>query len=765
VRRLSRFVVVRRVWVLVATGILAVLCVVIGADVAEQLSLGGTENPASESVVVEDDLGEAFVQARQPDFVLVVTARDGSVDDAGVVAAAEDLEAELAADPDVALAQSYWSLDAPPLKSTDGTQALVLAALAGDPTERIKASERLTEEYAGRQGPLDVAVTGASPVEDQISIRAEEDLRRTELLTAPIVFIALVFVFGSLVAAFLPLVVGVLAILGTFVVLTILAGQTTVSVFALNLTTALGLGLAIDYSLFVVSRYREELQRGASQLVAVGRTMQTAGRTVAFSAGTVMISLASLVLFPMPYLRSFAFAGVAVVGLAAVVSIVVLPAILAVLGPRVEKGRIFELKPDPGRFWRGQADRVMKHPVPYALVVSVVLLLLAVPFLRVSFGLTDDRVVPVGSIDAREPTDDIRESFGSREASALRVSLPTLDVDADPQRIDGFAREILAIDGVARVDAVTGTYGLVPDAELAGVLSGLPDVEQFDGERFIVPADLVGPERTTERFAPDDGGSGTWLSVVPDVEPFSEAGEQMVRDIREVAAPFEFGVTGSSARLVDTKDAIFARVPWVLVVIALATFVLLFLMTGSLLVPLKALVMNVLSLTATFGAMVWIFQDGNLSGLLNFEPTGTIDAFTPVLMFCIAFGLSMDYEVFLLSRIKEEYDLDRDNEESVRVGLGKTGRIVTAAAWLLAIVFVGIATSDVAVLKLFGVGVTLAVLVDAFLIRATLVPAFMRLAGRLNWWAPRWVRRFHLRFGIWEHEPIAVLDRVLDPSA
>jgi len=641
VRQLSRFIVTRRVWVLIATAVLAVASAVVGGGVADKLSLGGTEDPASESVVVQDELLREFVQARQPDFVLVVTARDGDVDDPAVVAVAEEIEAELAREDDVVLAQSYWSIDAPPLKSTDGSQALVLAALAGDETERIEVAERLTEDYFGRRGPVDIAVTGASPIEAQISVRAEKDLHKTELLTAPLVFIALVLVFGSLVAAFLPLVVGVLAILGTFVVLTVLAGQTTVSVFALNLTTALGLGLAIDYSLFIVSRYREELDRGVSQLVAVGRTMQTAGRTVAFSAGTVMISLAALVLFPMPYLRSFAFAGVAVVGLAALVSILVL----------------------------------------------------------------------------------------------------------------------------ARVDAVTGTYGLVPDDELATVLPTLPGVEQFDDERFIVPAAIVGPERTTERFTPIDEGRGTWMSVVPDVEPFSDDGEQMVHDIRDLSAPFDFGVTGSSARLVDTSDSVFGRLALVLIVVAVATFVLLFLMTGSLLVPLKALVMNVLSLTATFGAMVWIFQDGNLSGLLGFEPTGTIDTFMPVLMFCIAFGLSMDYEVFLISRIKEEYDLDRDNEESVRVGLGKTGRIVTAAAWLLAIVFIGIATSDVAILKLFGVGVTLAVLVDAFLIRATLVPAFMRLAGRLNWWAPTPLRRFHLRWGIWEHEPIAVLDRVLDPDS
>jgi len=766
VRRLSRFVVVRRVWVLAATGVLALLCAALGANVAEKLSLGGTEDPSSESVVVQDALLEEFLQARQPDFVLVVTARGATVDDPEVAARAARLEEELASEPGVELAQSYWSLDAaPPLKSTDGSQALVLAALGGTPNERIATAERLTEHYVGRHGPLTVAVTGASPIEAQISERAEKDLQRSEVLTAPLVFIALVIVFGSLVAAFLPLVVGVLAILGTFLVLTILAGQTTVSVFALNLTTALGLGLAIDYSLFIVSRYREELARGVTQLVAVGRTMQTAGRTVAFSAGTVMISLSALVLFPMPYLRSFAFAGIAVVGLAAVVSIVVLPAVLAVLGARVEKGRIFKPKDESARFWEHQAARVMKHPVPYAVVVSVILVLLAVPFFRVSFGLTDDRVVPVGSIEAREPTNDIRENFRSRESSALRVRLPTLAVDTDQAEIDAFARKLLAIDGVARVDAVTGAYGLVPTEDQAALLPGLPGVERYDDERYIVPAALVGPARTTERFSPRNGGRGTWMSVVPAVEPFSPEGEQMVHDIRDLQADFPFGVSGSSARLVDTKDAVFARLPWVLGFVALATFVLLFLMTGSLLVPLKALVMNVLSLTATFGAMVWIFQDGNLSGFLDFEPTGTIDVFTPVLMFCIAFGLSMDYEVFLLSRIKEEYDLERDNEHSVRVGLGKTGRIVTAAAWLLAIVFVGIATSDVAILKLFGVGVTLAVLVDAFLIRATLVPAFMRLAGRLNWWAPAPVRRFHLRWGIWEHEPIAVLDRVLDPSA
>jgi RND superfamily putative drug exporter len=294
----------------------------------------------------------------------------------------------------------------------------------------------------------------------------------------------------------------------------------------------------------------------------------------------------------------------------------------------------------------------------------------------------------------------------------------------------------VAEQGVSRVDTALGSYLYVDGKLVPGV-----------------------PNTLTNRFAPGPGKTGTYFAVVPNVEPLSAAGEKLVANIRATTAPFEFLVTGSSAQLVDTKDAIYDRLPIALGLIALATFILLFMMTGSLLVPIKALLLNMLSLTATFGAMVWIFQEGHLSSQLHFTATGTIDVFTPILMFCIAFGLSMDYEVFLLSRIKEEYDLEHDNEHAVAVGLQKTGRIVTAAALLLTIVFLGIATSEVVLVKAFGVGLTLAVLVDAFLIRATLVPAFMRLAGRLNWWSPRWLRQWHLRYGIWENEPIALLDR------
>jgi putative drug exporter of the RND superfamily len=741
VRRLALFVVHRR-WVVIVVAVLFLpFAAIVGGGVAKQLTVGGMEDPGAESARTAVELQERFSRAGQSDFVVVVTARDGNVDAPDVRAAGLAMTERLGSEPDIAQASSYWVGNLSPLKSDDGSQALVFGSIKGDLDAKVKAVEKLSKRYTTRTDAISTAVTGRAEVARQVSEQAEHDLQRSELLTAPIVFIALVLVFGGIIAALLPLSVGILAVVATLLVLTILVALTDVSVFALNLTTGLGLGLAIDYSLFVVSRYREELATGASTNVAVGRTMQTAGRTVVFSAATVMISLASLLLFPVTYLRSFAYAGVAVVFLAAVASVIVLPAILAVLGPRVEALRVFKVKePTDDGFWGRQAKRVMNHPVPYALGVSAVLVVLAIPFLNFNPGLIDDRVVP-DSVSSRATTDQIRENFASREADALQVLVPNANLDTDRDAIEAFARKLVVLPGVARVDAGNGYYLVA------------------DGKVVVAP-----PNELSDRFRPDSGTRGTWLSVVPDIEPHSAAGEQLVKDIRATAAPFAFTVAGESAKLVDTKEAVTRMLPWTLAVIALATFILLFLMTGSLLVPVKALALNVLSLTATFGAMVWIFQEGHLSGLLGFTPTGSIDIFTPILMFCIAFGLSMDYEVFLLSRIKEEYDLNRDNEHAVSVGLQKTGRIVTAAALLLTIVFIGIATSSVSIVQLFGVGLSLAVLVDAFLIRATLVPAFMRLAGRSNWWSPTWLRRWHLRYGIWENEPIAILDREFETT-
>jgi RND superfamily putative drug exporter len=511
-----------------------------------------------------------------------------------------------------------------------------------------------------------------------------------------------------------------LAVLGTFLLLQLLPGVTDVSVYALNLTTALGLGLAIDYSLFIVSRFREELGRGLAVPEAVVRTVQTAGKTVVFSGGTVAISLAALLIFPQVFMRSFAYAGVAVVVVALFGSVVALPALLAVLGERVNRLRLVRWAsvPDGAGRWHRIAMAVMRRPVPVATAVIALLVVLGLPFFGVEFGQGDDRILPSAN-PARAVGEDLRDNFAGRESAALTV---VARGDGD---VTGYAQRLSRVGGVERVDAPTGSFA--------------------DGQQ-VAPA---GP--SARRFS---GNDGTWLSVVPSVEPISAAGKQLVADVRAVEAPFsQVLVGGPSAALVDGQASLFSRVPLAIGLISGITFVLLFLMFGSILVPLKALVLNTLSLSAVFGAMVWIFQDGNLSGLLDFTATGTLDTQMPILMFCMAFGLSMDYEVFLLSRIKEEFDRTGDNTGAVAMGLERSGRIVTAAAALLAIVFVAFATSGVTIIKLVGVGLALAVVMDATLVRAALVPAFMRLAGRANWWAPRPLRGLYERFGISDSEP------------
>ncbi len=727
--RLAPAIVRRPRVVLIAALLLLVAAGVYGGDVVSSLSGGGFEDPSSESTAAGDVLEETFGQG-EPNLVLLAEAGAGSVDDPTAVAAGQSLTARLAAEPGVEQAASYWSLaNAPPLRSTDGDTAMVLVRVGGEDDEA--ADERaveIAEAFEGDDGVLRVTAGGQSIVFDRVNTTIEEDLARAEMIALPITLVLLVLVFGTLVAALLPLAVGVLAIIGTFAALQLIATFTDVSVYSLNLTTALGLGLAIDYSLFVVSRFREELDSGHHPRTAALRTMRTAGRTITFSAATVAISLAAMLVFPMTFLRSFAYAGIAVSVMAAVGAGIVLPALLAVLGHRVNKGRVFRRRATSAAgtgFWHRVATFVMRRPVPIATVAVAFLVFLGLPFAGIQFGIPDDRVLPPGD-EARAVQDVLRTDFTSREASAIEIVAPEAGDPTTATRaadIDAYATELSALDRVARVDASTGSY-------IGGAL--------------VAP-----PSDASARFVSTDG---TWLSAVPSVEPLSPEGEDVVQSVRDVASPLgDVKVGGPSAELVDSKDSIFSRAPLAAAVIGITTFVVLFLMFGSVLVPAKAVVLNLLSLTATFGAMVWIFQDGHLSSFLDFTATGTIAVTMPILMFCIAFGLSMDYEVFLLSRIKEEHDRGADTTASVAVGLERTGRIVTAAAVLIAVVFTAFATSGVSFMKLFGVGLTLAVLVDAFIIRATLVPAFMRLAGSANWWAPGPLRRFHDRFGIKEH--------------
>jgi RND superfamily putative drug exporter len=722
--RLGRFTVRRRKWILVGTVIGIVVAGAFGGSVIEKLSNGGFTDPQSESQQAERVLNRVF-NAGNPNLVLLVTARQGTVEQPAVAAAGTALTKELAGARGIQQAFSYWTLGSPqPLRSTDSRQALVLARIDGDDDQIRERVKELSPKFTRSRGSISVSVGGQAEVFRQVGTQVEEDLRKAETITFPLVLILLVLVFGSVVAAGLPLAMGALAVVGTLLVLRVIALITDVSIFSLNLTTALGIGLGIDYSLFIVSRYREEVRHGLPAHEAVVRTVQTAGRTVLFSALTVAISLAALLIFPLFFLRSFAYAGIAVVILALLGAVVFLPALLAALGSRVDRLVLWHRPPkEVGEgLWHRIATFVMRRPVPIALAVVALLLFLGTPFLGANFGLPDDRVLP-RSASSRQVQDQIRTNFSSAEASALSVvaeNAPASGAGAD-DKVDGYARTLSRLPGVARVDARTGSY--------------------IHGQQVAPP----GP--ASARF---QSASGTWLSVVPSVEPLSSAGERLVRDVRSARAPFQTMVAGASAQLVDSKAAIFGRVPLAAGLIALVTFAVLFLMTGSVLVPLKALVLNLLSLSATFGAMVFIFQEGHFAGFLNFTATGTLDSAMPVLMFCIAFGLSMDYEVFLLSRIKEEHDAGAGNVASVAIGLERTGRIVTAAAAILAVVFVAFATSKITFIKMFGVGMALAVIMDATLIRGALVPAFMRLAGNANWWAPGPLRKLYGRIGLSE---------------
>jgi putative drug exporter of the RND superfamily len=719
--RLGRVAVHRARSILILAVIGLVAAGFFGGSVFTKLSSGGFNDPNAESVRGTEAMTELFGSGN-PNLVLLVTAKDGSVDDSQVAREAGGLVQALEKEDHVEQVVSYWTLGSPPpLRSEQGHQALILARIAGTDDEVNDRVEPIADEYTIDNDTLKVGVGGQAEVFREVGDQIESDLRVAESITFPIVLLLLVIVFGSVIAAGLPLAIGAVAVLGTFLILSLLAGVTDVSVYSINLTTAMGLGLGIDYSLFIVSRYREELGRGLATGDAVVRTVETAGKTVLFSALTVAVSLAALLVFPMFFLRSFAYAGIAVVGLASVGAIVILPALLALIGPRIDKWVLFKRphKEAGTGFWHRVATFVMHRPIPIALGVAGIMVLLGLPFLGVKFGLPDDRVLPT-SAPAHQVQQQIRENFLSQEAGALSVVAQDAPATA-VNELATYAADLSTLDGVSRVDALTGSY--------------------IDGEKVLEPGPI------SQRFKGDDA---TWLSVVPDVEPNSAAGEELVKDVRSTPAPFDVLVTGPSADLVDSKEGIFSRLPMAGALIAIVTFVVLFLMTGSVLVPTKAIILNLLSLTATYGAMVWIFQEGHFSGFLNFTPTGTLDSTNPILMFCVAFGLSMDYEVFLLSRIKEEYDRTGDNIASVAMGLEKTGRIVTAAAALLAVVFIAFATSQITFIKMIGIGLALAVVMDATLIRGALVPAFMRLAGRANWWAPAPLRRFHDRFGLKE---------------
>jgi putative drug exporter of the RND superfamily len=721
--RLAHRTIRARVVVLLAALAVVVIAGTTTGDVAQRLSSGGYADPAADSTHVDGLLAERF-GVGEPNYLLLVTVDEGHVDDDAVAAFGRRLTDSLADEPGITDATSYWSLGSPPsMRRPDGRRAVVAAMLTGDDDEIQLTAARLTERLAGDHGIAEVEATGVAQIYAEISEAGEHDAKRAERLAMPLTLALLLLVFGSVVAAALPLAIGVFTISATTGVLALLAGVTEISIHTLSVTAVLGLGLAIDYALLVVSRFREELITAASPHEAVVATVRTAGRTVVFSAATVAVSLAALLLFPLPFLRSIAYAGITVVSVAMIGAVVVLPALLAVLGHRVDRFRIRRREAVDRRRWERLARQVMRRPLPVATAIVALLLLLGSPFLGLELGMPDHRQLP-GSAPSRVALEELEADFPAFGTDAVAVV-----VDGATPGSPEFATTVAALSQVGGVSRVETPEGVVVDGRPAPELA------------------LTAP------VTADTGGSLVWL--VTDAEATSPAGLELVREVRSLELPAELLVGGPGARMVDATDAVFGRLPWAIGWIAAVTFVVLFLLFGSVLVPVKAVLLNLLSLTGTFGAMVWIFQDGHLAGLLGFTPTGTIVFTMPMLMFCIAFGLSMDYEVFLLSRIKEAHDRGADDVTAVALGLERTGRIVTSAAVLMAVVFAAMITSGMAMLKLLGLGLSAAVLVDAFLVRATLVPAFMKLAGRANWWAPAPLRRLHDRFGISEHDPVS----------
>lgn len=727
--RWGRGIVARPRLLLLVVLALTACAAVLGGGVADRLSSGGSQIPGAESTYATRVLEQRW-PASQPNLLLMVSARGatGGVDNPQVVSEARDLARRLGAEQAVGGVVSYWDGKEPALRARDGGEALITARIGGDEDAVDAVLERVRPSYEGRRGPVDVRLGGPAAVRNASQEVIAEDLVRAEMIALPVTLVLLVFVFGSAVAALLPLLVGIMAILGTNAVLRVLTEFTDVSVYAQNLTTALGLGLAIDYALFIVRRYREELAAGADPRAAVATTLRTAGRTVLFSALTVAVSLASMFVFEQYFLRSFAYAGIAVVLIAAAASLIALPALLVVLGRRVDALDVRRLLPrrgtskpkhEPGAGWAALARLVMRRAPLFAVGTAVVLVALGLPFKDVRFGTADDRQLP-SSTPAHLVQQQIREEFPGSPGGVLAVLAQGPRVGQ--ASLADFSRSVSQLPDVVRVSGPAGLYA-----------SG-------EWVRAATPAE-----------AAQTGTDGSaYVTVLPKGEATSASSLELVTDIRSIPVPFKASVTGAAAVLSDTQHGTAERLPWALGVIAVTTLLLVFLLTGSLLLPLQAVVVNALSLTAMFGAVVWVFQEGHLSGLLGFTPTGDIETALPVLMFCVAFGLSMDYGVFLVSRIQEEYERGGDHRAAVEFGIRRTGGLITAAAVILGFVMVAIGTSRVTNIKMLGLGVGLAVLMDAMVVRGLLVPAVLRLTGRATWWAPGPLRRLHRRIGLSE---------------
>ena len=697
---LSRLATTRPRRVLVVTAFFFVVAGVVGGPVAGLLNTDSDSfsDTSAESAVAMQRIESASGLSATPDVLVLA-----DVDDTQAVETVPSLLKETKGVKRVVGGPE----GGPAFLSKDGTQTY-WAAIYGADVDSDATTEHLREELRGVRGTL---VGGFGPAYQQVNEQVESDLVKAELIAFPLLFVVSLLVFRSAVAALLPLLVGGLTIVTSLLVIRGINEVVDVSVFALNLITGLGLGLAIDYSLFMVSRFREEVDRVGPGAEAVRRTVLTAGRTVVFSAVTVAGAGIALLVFPLRFLYSMGI-GVTVVALvAAAVSLLVLPALFAVLGTRInalglkrwQRSLQAEARAEQHGFWYRLSKIVMRFPVGIALAGAAILLALGAPFLGIKFTGVDATVLPDGA-EAKIVDATLRSDFTGADVAPLIVAVEAPESAASA--VTSYA------DRLAELDDVAGT--------------------------------------TEPRFLGDD----TWqVDVKPQHATLDERTLDLVSDVRAVDAPGPALVAGQSAEQVDQVQAIRDAIPLGLVILAALTFVALFLTTGSVILPLKALAMNLLTISATFGVLVLIFQDGRLEGLLDYSSQGALESSQPVFLFAVVFGLSTDYAVFLLTRIKEARDAGAGERESVALGLQRTGRIVTAAALLFAIALGSFATSEITFIKELGVGTAVAVLIDATIVRAMLVPSLMALLGKANWWSPRFLQRLHARFGLNENLP------------
>lgn len=669
----------------------------IGSSAISKLDSGGYSDPKSESALAAKYLANHF-NVKDPGVLLVIDSGTRELNDPTVVTSAARLEELVNTVPGVAQTLSYWSSgNIPTLKSSDGRAAfLFVFTTKTDFGSMEDVGTAIQNKFEGKFETLTVYASGAGVVAHAINTKISKDLALAEAISIPLTFILLAFVFGALVASAMPLVVGISAILGALFIILLFTLFTSVSIYALNLVTGLGLGLGIDYALLIVNRFREELHAGRSVEEAVTTTVTSAGKTVFYSGLTVLVTLSSLMLFPLSFLKSFGYAGIAVTTLAVAGALIPLPAILAILGNRIDKGVVRRgaiTQKEEGR-WARTARFVMRRPVPVVLVSLIILGVLAAPIKDIAFAQIDSRVLP-SSNKAAMASQMILNRFPGQESSPIEILIPGGTQKSD--EVAAYVIKIKSVDGILRVNPA-----------------------QASGNNLRITAIQAMGSRTT-------------------------AAQTLIHELRVIDAPSGTLIGGAAADFTDSQDGIAHKLPWALGWIALSVLILIFIFTGSIILPIKAVILNGLSLVATLGLLTWVFIDGHMRWLIgDFTVTGTLDTGTTILVAVVVFGLSMDYEIFLLSRIREEHFAGKSNTEAVATGLQRSARIITAAAMLLAVVFASFISSGVTSIKLLGLGVGFAVLLDATLIRALLVPALMRLFGELNWWAPEALKRFTL---------------------